>query len=574
MSKTEYETMVVGAWPLVQELLRELDVVNVMDEELKYQPEIAATYGELSQVLIINRMSFEPKPLYEMSKWAQESGVAQLLSLNASWLDDDRLGAMLEGLADNQVDIWSQIVVNAVAKFGLEPEYLHEDTTSVYFEGSYENRAGMPKEEHNGPLLLEGYNKDGKRKKVQYVLSLVNSERVPLWYKVWNGNQSDDGVYQSDMREMGKMGLNLDNVVLIGDRKLCNEATLLDFCRSGQQFLAPHPWRDHAKRVWPAVWAQLQAGELAWRDVDYVSRNQAGKAADQRTQYRVCEVPFPLVDKEKKTTYELRWLFSWSSDKAEADKRKREKAVQLTQQELERIQGLLGKYDYKSRKLIEQRIDNRLKKLGTARYIQYTLYGTDARQNWRLSWQLLEAALADKQQFDGIALFCTNVSPARLSAPEVLIKYKTQIHVEQSIDFIKSPIHIRPMWLHSPKRIAGLTLLIMIAVLMASLLEFQVRRHLAQTGDLLDGLMPENRDNPWPTAAKLLQAFHDYTLIMIRHPDGSDELYFPAFRPVQQQIWDILQLAFAASITASIIPTDLFHQVKGPKHPSHKSQGP
>ena len=105
MSQTAYETMVVGAWPLVQELLRELDVVNVMDGALRYQPEIAATYGELSQALIINRMSFEPKPLYEMSKWAQESGIAQLLDLNASWLDDDRLGAMLEGLADHQVDI-------------------------------------------------------------------------------------------------------------------------------------------------------------------------------------------------------------------------------------------------------------------------------------------------------------------------------------------------------------------------------------------------------------------------------------------------------------------------------------
>ena len=545
MSQTTYETRVVGAWPLVQDLLRELDVVNVINEALTHQPEIAATYGELSQALIINRMSFEPKPLYEMSRWGQESGVAQLLGLNASWLDDDRLGAMLDGLAKHQVDIWSRIVVTAVEKFGLELEYLHEDTTSVYFEGSYEKENGTPKEEENGPLLLEGYNKDGKRKKVQYVLSLINSGRVPLWYKVWDGNQSDDGVYQADMRDLAQMGLKLDNVVLIGDRKLCNEATLLDFCRSGQHFLAPHPWRDTPKQVWPEVWAQLQAGDLAWMDVDYVSRNQASKSVDKRTQYRVCEVPVPLVDKKKETTYDLRWLFSWSSDKAERDQRKREQVVRQAKQELERIQGLLGKYDYKSRKTIEQRIDNRLTKLGATRYVNYTLSGSDAKQNWRLTWQILDAALADQQKFDGIALFCTNIPAERLCAPDVIIKYKTQIQVEQSIDFIKSPIHIRPMWLHSPNRIAGLTLLIMIAVLMASLLEFQVRRHLAQTGDLLHGLMPENRDTPFPTAAKLLQAFQDYTLVIIHHPDGSDELYFPALRPIQQQIWDILQLAVA-----------------------------
>jgi len=544
MPKPEYETRVVGVGPLVKELLSELQVVEVMDGALKYQPEIGATYGELSQAVIINRMSFEPKPLYAMSGWAAESGVAQLLGLDASWLDDDRLGAMLEGLADHQVDIWSKIVVKAVEKFGLAPEYLHADTTSIYFEGSYETEDGTAKEEENGPLLVEGYNKDGKRKKAQYVLSLVNDGRVPLWYKAWNGNQTDDDVYLSDLRDLGKLELNLANAVLIGDRKLCNVENLLDFSRSRQQFLAPHPWREKAKQRWLATWEQLEAGELSWIDVDYVAHNQEGKAASERPQYKVCEVPFLLVDKVKETTYELRWLFSWSSDKAAADQQKREKAVQLAQAELERIQGLLGKYDYKSRKVLERRIENRLRKVGAGRYFHYTLTGTAAKQNWRLKWQIVEPALAENQKFDGIALFCTNVPQQRLTAPEVIIKYKAQIHVEQSIDFIKSPIHIRPMWLHSPRRIAGLTLLIMIAVLLASLLEFQVRRHLAATGQLIQGLMPENRDNPFPTATKLLQAFHDYALVIIRHPDGSEEIVTPLWRPVQQQIWDILQLAF------------------------------
>lgn len=545
MPQMEYETRVVGVGPLVKELLSELKVVEVMDRALKYQPEIDATYGELSQAIIINRMSFEPKPLYGMSSWAEESGVAQLLGLDASWLDDDRLGAMLEGLADNQVDIWRKIVVNAVEKFGLEIEYLNADTTSVYFEGSYENEDGTPKDEANGPLLVDGYNKDGKRKKAQYVLSLVNCGRVPLWYKPWDGNQSDDEVYLSDMRDLSKMDLNLANAVMIGDRKLCNEANQLGFCRSQQLFLAPHPWRDKAKQGWLATWAQLEAGELSWTDVDYVARTQAGKATDKRPCYKVCEVPFLLIDKAKETSYDLRWLFSWSSDKAAADEQKRKKAVQLAQAELERIQGLLGKYDYKSRKIIERRIDNRLRKVGAARYFQYTLTGTEAKQNWQLKWQIVEPALAENQKFDGIALFCTNVPQQRLDAPSVIIKYKSQINVEQSIDFIKSPIHIRPMWLHSPRRIAGLTLLVMIAVLIASLLEFVVRRHLAANGQLIHGLMPENRDNPFPTATKLLQAFHDYALIIICHPDGSQELYAPALRPVQQQIWDILQLALA-----------------------------
>ncbi len=63
-------------------------------------------------------------------------------------------------------------------------------------------------------------------------------------------------------------------------------------------------------------------------------------------------------------------------------------------------------------------------------------------------------------EFDGIALLCTNAPVADLSAGQAMIKYKDQVSVEQTIDFIKSPVQIRPLWLHSPKRIDGLTLLI------------------------------------------------------------------------------------------------------------------
>lgn len=540
MSETKYETIVVGAAPLVKELLKELEVVEIIDQELKDQPEIKTTYGELSQAVIINRMSFGPKPLYEMSKWAEERGIDKILGIEAEWLDDDRLGAMLDGLAANQVNIWSKLVKGAVEKFELAPEILHADTTSIYFEGSYENEDGTPKEDPNGPLLIEGYNKDGKRKKAQYVLSLVNCGRVPLWYKPWDGNQSDDGVYLADLQELRKIELNLGNVVLVGDKKLCNHATILDFCRTNQQFLAPHPWRVEPKKVWLETWEKLQKGELEWTPVAYVFRNQENKPIDQRTTYQACEVPYSLEDSANETTYELRWVFSWSSHKAEQDQNRRAQSILAAEQELERIQALLGKYDYKDRQTIENRISSRLKKLSATPFFDFTLSGSESDQNWPLTWQLRTAKLIEAQKFDGISLFCTNVSPQKLSTAQVIITYKKQVHVEQSIDFIKSPIHIRPMWLNLPRRIAGLTLLVMIAVLISSLLEYKVRQHIADTGQLLHGLMPENRDNPFPTANKILRAFHDYALVIVRHPDGLSVIHSPVFRPVQQQIWDIL----------------------------------
>lgn len=536
------QTFVVGAGLLVKGIMDQLGVVSAIDQELKYQPEIATTYGQLAQAIIVNRMTFDPQPLYQLAEWTQQRGLDRLLNIEAAWLDDDRLGALLEGVADHQGVIWTTIVGRAVAKFKVALEWLHADTTSVYFEGAYAATPSQPHQEANGPLLVEGYNKDGQRQKVQFVLSLITHQRLPLWYRPWNGNQTDDGVYLADLRSLRQAGWLPANVVLIGDRKLCNHETMVGFCRLAQSFLAAHPWTDTARAVWQETYQRLASGELAWTPASYVARNEAAKPAEQRTQYRVCEVSQTLVDSEQGQSYPVRWVFSWSSRKAELDARQREKALTGGAQALQRIAKLLGKYDYTTRQVIERRLTKALAQSGAQRYFSYTLHGSDEDQAWRLDWQRQDEVIQEATQFDGIALLCTNVPAARLTSAEVMAKYKEQVYVEQTIDFIKSPVQIRPMWLHSPKRLAGLTLLIMIAVLVAGLLEYQVRRYIAETGQLVRGLMPERRDNPYPTAEKLLKAFQDYTLVLVRHPDGREELHYPKLRPVQQQIWNIIGL--------------------------------
>jgi transposase len=482
--------------------------------------------------------------MYQLSEWVVEHGIDSLLGIQADWLDDDRLGAMLEGLADHAVEIWSAIIGRAVEDFKVELEWLHADTTSVYFEGAYEDEQGEPKQEKNGPLLVKGYNKDGRPQNVQFVLSLVTSQRLPVWYRPWDGNQSDAGVYLTDMNALHKLGWVPANVVMIGDRKLCNQETMLAFCRTEQTFLAAHPWTDTAKAVWVRTWQELQARKRDWSVAEYVSRNEAHKPAEKRTQYRVCEVEQTLFDEQEQKTYRLRWVFSWSSAKAEQDAKHRQQALEAGEQALQRIARLLGRYDYTGRTVIQSRIDQALKKAKAQAYFQVTLTGSAEDQTWELRWERHSTVLAQAERFDGVVLLCTNVPTERLSTAGVMTKYKTQINVEQTIDFIKSPVQIRPMWLHSPRRLTGLTLLIMVAVLMAGLLEYQVRRHVAQTGELLRGLMPENRDNPYPTAKKMLRTFQSYAVVIVHHPHGREELHYPKLRPVPQQIWDIMQLSW------------------------------
>jgi len=551
-TKIEYETVQIGAALLMRGLLKELGVVRAIDSALSVQPEINATYGHLLQVIIINRLSLNPQPLYRIGEWSAQHGIDLLFGIDAAWLDDDRLGAGLEAVADHQVEIWVSILKRVRQRFKLPLDELHGDRTSIYFEGDFDrDQTEMPDQEAKPdqkakperiPELRLGYNKDGQRDKKQMVLSLLNVGRVPVWYCPRNGNHSDDGVSWRDLKELGKQALLPENCLLIGDCKVCQRETMLECCRVKQRFLAPHPWTPTAKDVWIETAAKIQVGQLNWEPLDYLSQNDARKAPDKHPQYGVCEVAQRLDDKAFKASYDLRWLFIHSSRPAATDKRQREKALKEGAQALDRLSGLMGKYHYRKREFIRQRIEQELRRTKAASYFKYTLSGTEGERDWRLIWERDEEAIKTAACFDGISLMCTNVPEPELPANEAQRKYKEQIGVEQTIDFIKSPVQIRPMWLHLPKRIAGLTLLIMIAVLVAMLLEFEVRRLLKEQNEKIAGLRPEGRKDPAPTAKSLLRAFSNYSLVIVKHADGTQETHYPKFRPVPQQIWDLLGL--------------------------------
>src|SRR6266540_597211 len=227
-----------------------------------------------------------------------------------------------------------------------------------------------------------------------------------------------------------------ENALMIGDSKVCQRETMLELCRHNWRFLAPHPWTPTAKAAWRETWEKIEGGLLTWRLLDYLSQNEARKATEKQ----------------------------------------REKALVAGLAALSRLSGLVGKYHYRKRETITKRVDRDLAKAKASAYFKYTLTGTEGERDWRLQWERDQAAIAEEIKFDGISLMCTNTPESDLSANEVVSKYKEQIKVEQTIDFIKSPVELRPTWLHNPKRIAGLTLLIMIAVLVAMLLEYQVRR--------------------------------------------------------------------------------------------------
>ena len=101
--EVEYRTVPISGALLGKGILNQLNVIGAIGQALQYQPEIAATQGRLAQAVIINRMSYDSQPLYQLPEWIVKHGIDCLPGIQADRLDDDRPGAMAEGLTDHSV---------------------------------------------------------------------------------------------------------------------------------------------------------------------------------------------------------------------------------------------------------------------------------------------------------------------------------------------------------------------------------------------------------------------------------------------------------------------------------------
>src|SRR5487761_1483220 len=81
----------VGGLILVEHYLRRLGIVDAVDAVAPMRGRSLLTHGEVIAALVANRLA-SPAPLYDVSGWASSAAFAELFSLPAGLLNDDRLG--------------------------------------------------------------------------------------------------------------------------------------------------------------------------------------------------------------------------------------------------------------------------------------------------------------------------------------------------------------------------------------------------------------------------------------------------------------------------------------------------
>ncbi len=452
---------------------------------------------------------------------------------------DDRLSHLLQHLS--KPAYWHQIErelnARSITIYDLSQDVIRCDATTV--SGDHEVTAEG--------LFQFGHSKDDPtRPQIKVMMGSLDPLGMPLSTDVLSGERADDGLYIPLMERL-RTGVKTTGLLFVGDCKMSALETRAYLARHHDFYLSPLPLTGttaEAMDAWiTAGVTQGEAGELA-RIVRTNDRGHEVLAAEGYEFERTCCAPVgeaewservlvvrsPMHATQQAAGLETRLRHAETKLAALTPPRGRGKrqitdeatlveAIDLVLTE-HRVDGLLS---VAWEKEVEQKTQYVGRGRGSVsrekRVIQKTRYHIThiARQEDKI------AALS--QRF-GWKAFVTNAVPKRLSLQDAVLCYRNEYRVERLFNRLKSRVHIAPLFVKLNDQIEGLTYLLTLGVRVLTVTEFVLRRSLEHAQASLPGLHPENKQKVTdkPTAERILKAFSDVSLTIIKNAAGEEIL--------------------------------------------------
>ncbi len=293
------------------------------------------------------------------------------------------------------------------------------DVSSTYFEG------------RTCALAKFGYNRDGKKGKLQIVFGLLcTAEGCPVAVEVFEGNVGDPSTLQSQITKL-KRRFDLDRVVLVGDRGMITAARLEETIKpAGLDWIT-------ALRA-PAVRALAEAGTLQLSLFD--KRDLAEITSPDYPGERLMVCRNPLLADERA--------------------RKRGELLDATERKLHDIQARVrrDKKPLRGKDKIGLAVGADLNHYKMAKHFVVTITDDDltfARNTTQID---AEAAL------DGVYVLRTSLAPEALDATATVKAYKQLAGVERAFRSIKTiDLEVRPIHHRRSDRVRAHVLLCMLA---------------------------------------------------------------------------------------------------------------
>ena len=536
---------ILGAHPIIQFFIEKLGIGDLFATFIPQDNRLKISIEKTLNVLIHNILSVS-MPMYEISDWASTVSESSIgLEENESGLiNDDRVGKSLEQLYDGRhKDLFFKLALNAIDIFDINCSQIHQDTTTITFSGKYTEQEAREK-------ITFGHNKDHRPDLKQLVLgmSITSDGAVPLAHKIYNGNQTDDTLHIENHRKITKL-LNSADFIYVADSKLATEKNLEKIASYGGKFIT----------VMPATWSEsklfkdsVKCGKVKWNHI--LSKENGGQTERKMDRYYLAEGEF-----QTQTEYRLLWYRS--TQKIQRDLETRERRLAKSMDNLNALALKLNKYKFKTREKIKERIEQILKKNKCIGLIDYQLESerifkknyfikgrpsstSKGENSWKevfkLKFAINEQEILNESLCDGVFPLLTNVFEDK-SPKKILVIYKYQPFLEKRHSQIKTWQKVTPVLLKNSKRVVSYLHIHVIALMVSTLIERQLR--LAMKNNQIEALpiYPEGRDCSHPTIFDIIRLFRNIEKYEVEL-DGKTT-FFPAnLNIIQKKILNLLAI--------------------------------
>jgi len=467
---------------------------------------------------------------------------------------DDRLESVLRRLSEDTRWAAFEAALNqyTVRVYDLSTARVHVDSTSASVYATVTE----------GGLFQLGHSKDHRPDlpQVKVMQAVLDPLGMPLATDVVSGERADDPLYlpciERVQASMGRHGL-----LYVGDCKMAARDTRARIAAAGDFYLCPLPQVQLDEGEFDAALAAVGKGECVLSSVVREGPQGQPEVIAEGYEYPVAMSPKGEGQVESWTERRLVVRSVRQAQAAEAALRARV-AQAMAQIEALNQRGR-GKKRFETVSALRQAVVAIVQRYSVENLLWFRLTQRDTPHPVRayrgqparvdhdrhatVEVHVDEAALEATIRRLGWRVYGTNQPVASLSLAQAVLAYRSEYQVERSFGRLKGrPLSLTPMYVQRDDHATGLIRLLSIALRVLTLLEFVGRRQLATEGANLAGLYAGNpqRATDRPTAERLLEAFQDITLTIIKEPQQT-ERHMTALSPLQQRILGVLGFSSA-----------------------------
>lgn len=417
---------------------------------------------DLVRAMVVARV-LAPHTKLATTRWWHTSTLAEEFGVTDA--DEDELYAAMDWLLSRQGNIEKKLAGRHLRTGGL----VLYDLSSSYFEGVC------------CPLAKIGYNRDGKKNRLQVNYGLLTDPRgCPVSVSVYEGNTADSVTLLPQVKRVREV-FGIDTVVIVGDRGMISQKSI-----EQMRELEAVSWITALRSV--QIRPLLDEGSL-----------QLG-LFDERNLFEFTHPEFPGE----------RLIACRNTQLAKLRAHKRRELLEATAVELQKVRAMVERKTLRGSDRIGLRVGRVINKYKVAKHFEIEI---DAH---RFAFHIREEAVISEAALDGIYILRTSLAAREMDRAQVVRSYKSLSQVERAFRSIKTvDLKVRPIHHRLADRVRAHIFLCMLAFY----LEWHVReawRSLLFADE--DQAAKQHRDPVAPAkrSAQALRKVATHTL-----PDGS-----------------------------------------------------